>query len=218
MIRALSDNEPLVIPMLNQLHKVDTAMIASLVAICDWHSLLGLVYADYDVPISKIILVEETGINLPMLLAGKRPCKEIKCPEYAQLLTRLFQDHGNLQVTDNFGRTCLHHAAAVGNCIALERILTAYGDTLGPVDQNQPEAQAQYEKLMFALVDAQTIGGETALMKAVASCSMPAVKMLLYFSGAPFAKNRMGKDVLSFARARDVKLLLQTYYDTLVED
>ena len=71
---------------------------------------------------------------------------------------------------------------------------------------------------MFSIVDAQTIGGETALMKAAASCNIDAVKMLLTFSGAPFATNRLGKEVRMFARARDIKLLLQTYYDTLIDN
>ena len=55
-------------------------------------------------------------------------------------------------------------------------------------------------------------------MKAAASCNFGAVEMLLRFSGDPFFRNSLGKDVFSFARASDIKLLLQNYCDTLIED
>lgn len=64
---------------------------------------------------------------------------------------------------------------------------------------------------MFALVNTQTIGHETPLMKAAASCNVEAVDKLFYWSEAPFAENQLGKNVLSFARSRAVKALLLMY-------
>ena len=106
---------------------------------------------------------------------------------------------------DRFSRTPLHFSARAGNQTAvtflLEKGLTA----------TEPASQI--------LVDAQTIGGESPLMKACECGHMDICISLLQAGCNPFLTDNMGRNAVVYARVnhpdREIHTMLQTYMDTI---
>ena len=102
-------------------------------------------------------------------------------------IAKTFIKHGaNIDGTDNVSRTPLHFAAANGENIDLIDELISKG----------------------ANVDAQSIGGDTPLMKAIMFDNAEAVKALIDHNADISIKNENDRDAASFARAsRNSKIM-----------
>ena len=81
--------------------------------------------------------------------------------------------------TDKLGRTALHFAASIGTNLELIEVLVNSG----------------------ANVNAQSIGGDTPLMKAISFDNADAAKVLLEKNADPEIENTMNRNSESFARA-----------------
>ena len=85
----------------------------------------------------------------------------------------------DISKTDKLGRTALHFAASIGtNLDLIEKLIE-----------------------MGAEVNAQSIGKETPLMKAIAFDNVDATKLLLEKEADPEIENSMERNAFSFAKA-----------------
>lgn len=92
----------------------------------------------------------------------------------------IFLDAGaDISATDKLGRTALHFAASIGTNLELIELLVNKG----------------------AQVNAQSTGGETPLMKAIAFDNADAAKLLLEHGADAEIENSMNRNSYSFAKA-----------------
>ena len=97
----------------------------------------------------------------------------------------------DLNYSDRFGRTALHHAARAGNIEATKYILQTGGNSHGAVN-----------------INCQTIGGETPLIKAADSGNFEIVKMLCLSKADPHLRDVRGMTAMDYAVSTSEKELI----------
>ena len=102
-------------------------------------------------------------------------------------------------MTDNLGRTCMHHAASTGNAIGIEFIvkLMNYWHEKDNSEKVPDGIQTQDVK---NLLEMRSSGGLTALMLASEANSVNAVKILLELGADPNQVDNQGRSAKSYAR------------------
>ncbi|TNV72692.1 hypothetical protein FGO68_gene9257 [Halteria grandinella] len=125
--------------------------------------------------------LNKVGLNALHILASNQvnSANQNKVEMHQNCLASL-QDYGlDINSMDYFGRNALHFAASAGNLVCLSALLNTDG----------------------CQVNAQSIGGETALMKAIQHGNVPVVQLLLQHgaSANPNYVTSTGLNTLHFA-------------------
>ena len=116
-------------------------------------------------------------------------------------------------VVDNINRTCLHHAAAAGNSLGIRFTIQVLEYRYKKETGLQIE-EGKNVPAVEQLLNAQTTGGVTPLMKAAEVLSTPTVLYLLQLGADPFIEDNRGRNarryVLKLNKNHDVyKYLLK---------
>ena len=146
--------------------------------------------------------VTNTGIALYSLLMGVDvnliEANDNTRKDYIALLKLIKKKKPDIQAVDALGRTCLHHAASVGNVLGAQFTvqLTEYihEKKIGgkaPKGTLNPEFQA--------LLIGRTIGGVTPLMRAAEALNVPVCTYLLQLGASPFEVDNRGRTARRYA-------------------
>ena len=123
----------------------------------------------------------DTGIAIYSLLMGvtenKLATPEAK-NELVSILKLVRSLKPNLLAVDSIGRTCMHHAASVGNLTGIQFTVKLL-DELFETEQGVNLSNGYHAPLVLQLINQQTIGGVTPLIRAAEALSTDTVNFLL---------------------------------------
>ena len=127
------------------------------------------------------------------LACGRQDETDEKKNANYQMISTILKYNPSLNLPDKLGRTPLHFAAANGNA-------TAVGIMIIMGSPQEGEDGQMYQPKEHLNIDACTIGGETALMKAAEFGSYDCCQYLLLQGADPMLKDILGRTALDHSK------------------